>query len=77
MGGQGACFTAAKHDCSGQNECKGQGGCGSTTGANACKTKGGCHVPLMESAWTKLHDKLEAKWKAEKLEYGPAPAAKE
>ena len=30
----------------------------------------------MEGAWKKLHDKLEAKWKAEKLEYGPAPDAK-
>ena len=26
--GQGACFTAAKHDCGGDNECAGLGGCG-------------------------------------------------
>jgi hypothetical protein len=31
----------------------------------------------MESAWTKLHDKLEAEWTAKKLVYGQPPAAKE
>jgi hypothetical protein len=75
--GQGACAAAKKHDCSGQNECKGQGGCGESAGANECKEKGGCHVPLMPHIWTKLHDKLEAEWKAKKLDYGKAPAAKE
>lgn len=75
--GQGACATAKEHACSGKNECKGLGGCGETAGENACKGKGGCHVPLMEGAWQKLHDKLEAQWKEKKLEYGEAPAAKE
>ena len=75
--GQGACATAKEHQCSGKNECKGLGGCGGNEGANDCKGKGGCHVPLMEGAWQKLHDKLEAQWKEKKLEYGKAPAAKE
>jgi len=75
--GQGACATAQKHTCHAQNDCRGQGGCGETTGENACKGKGNCSVPLMEGAWTKLHDKLEAEWKAKKLDYGKAPAAKE
>jgi hypothetical protein len=75
--GQGACATAKEHTCGGKNECKGLGGCGANAGENECKGKGGCHVPLMEDAWTKLHDKLEADWKAKKLDYGKAPAAKE
>jgi hypothetical protein len=75
--GQGACATAAESSCGGKNECKGLGGCGANVGANDCKGKGGCHVPLMEGAWNKLHAKLEAEWKAKKLDYGPAPAAKE
>ncbi len=40
---------AAKHDCSGKNECKGQGGCktgdAGCKGKNSCKGKGGCAVP--------------------------------
>ena len=40
---------AAKHDCSGKNECKGQGGCktgdNGCKGKNSCKGKGGCAVP--------------------------------
>jgi hypothetical protein len=75
--GQGACATAKEHSCGGKNECKLLGGCGESAGANECKGKGGCHVPLMDAAWTKLHDKLEAEWKAKKLDYGKAPAAKE
>ncbi len=75
--GQGACATAKEHTCSGKNDCKLRGGCGETAGENDCKGQGGCHVPLMEAAWTKLHDKLEAEWKAKKLDYGKAPAAKE
>ena len=75
--GQGACATAKEHTCGGKNECKALGGCGANAGENECKGKGGCHVPLMDDAWTKLHDKLEAEWKAKKLDYGKAPAAKE
>jgi hypothetical protein len=45
-GGEAAA-TIAKHDCKGQNECKGQGGCaveGKNTckGQNECKGHGGC-----------------------------------
>jgi hypothetical protein len=47
---KGGCATVAKHACKGQNECKGQGGCGSgdngCAGKNSCKGKGGCSVPL-------------------------------
>jgi hypothetical protein len=75
--GQGACATAKEHTCGGKNECKALGGCGESAGANECKGKGGCHVPLMDDAWAKLHDKLEAEWKTKKLDYGKAPAAKE
>ena len=75
--GQGACATAKEHTCGGKNDCKLRGGCGESAGENECTGKGGCHVPLMEAAWTKLHDKLEAEWKAKKLDYGKAPAAKE
>lgn len=75
--GQGVCATAKEHACGGKNDCKLLGGCGGSAGENECKEKGGCKVPLMEGAWTKLHDKLEAKWKAAKLDHGPAPAAKE
>jgi hypothetical protein len=36
----------AKHECSGKNSCKGQGGCSSgdmgCKGKNSCKAKGGC-----------------------------------
>jgi hypothetical protein len=36
----------AKHSCKGKNDCKGQGGCGSSDngckGKNSCKGKGGC-----------------------------------
>jgi len=32
----------AKHCCSGQNSCKGQGGCGANKGKNDCKGQGGC-----------------------------------
>jgi hypothetical protein len=38
----------AKHACKGQNDCKGQGGCGtdkhSCKGQNACKGQGGCKM---------------------------------
>jgi len=40
----------AKHDCKGQNSCKGNGGCKSgdngCAGKNSCKGKGGCAVPV-------------------------------
>jgi hypothetical protein len=37
-----------KHDCKGQNSCKGKGGCNTgdmgCKGKNSCKGKGGCKV---------------------------------
>jgi len=40
---------ADKHDCKGQNSCKGNGGCktgdNGCAGKNSCKGKGGCAVP--------------------------------
>lgn len=71
--GQGICATVMEHTCGGQNDCKGLGGCGETAGANECKEKGGCHVPLMESAWTKVRARKDAEWKEKKLEAGAAP----
>jgi hypothetical protein len=39
---------ASKHDCKGQNSCKGTGGCKSgdngCKGQNSCKGKGGCNT---------------------------------
>jgi hypothetical protein len=41
-----AATAPAKHDCKGQNACKGQGGCSTGNngckGKNSCKGKGGC-----------------------------------
>jgi hypothetical protein len=42
--------TTDKHDCKGQNSCKGKGGCktgdNGCKGKNSCKSKGGCEVKL-------------------------------
>jgi hypothetical protein len=63
-----------EHACAGENECKGQGGCGSNPGMNACKGQGGCHIPLMEDAWTKARSTLETAMKKQGKEIGAAPA---
>lgn len=74
--GQGGCATAAMHhECKGHNACKGQGGCGEMADQNACKGEGGCAVPMKdETAWKMAREKFETKMKAEKKEFGPAPA---
>ncbi len=72
--GMGICATAAAHDCHTHNECKGQGGCGSTPGQNACKGKGECAVPLGEAAWKQAREAFEAAMKAAGKEFGEAPA---
>jgi len=73
--GQGTCATIAAHECAGNNECKGQGGCGDKPGENACKGMGGCAVPLKEHAWGKARANFEAAMTAAGKEAGPAPAA--
>ena len=72
--GTGACATIAAHKCAGNNECKGQGGCGAKPGKNACKGMGSCAVPLKEHAWGKTRANFEAAMKAAGKEAGPAPA---
>lgn len=73
--GQGTCATEAwHHECAGQNDCKGQGGCGENPLANECKTHGACAVPLMDAAWEKARENMEAKWEEAEKEFGPAPA---
>lgn len=72
--GQGACATAKHITCGGENDCKGQGGCGATPGENDCKGQGHCHVPLMDSAWKKARARFEARMKKDKKEFGPPPA---
>jgi len=69
--GKGACATIAAHKCAGNNECKGQGGCGAKPGENACKGMGSCAVPLKEHAWSKAPANFEAAGK----EAEPAPVA--
>jgi hypothetical protein len=51
--------TPKVHDCAGQNDCKGIGGCKSETHdckfKNACKGKGGCEISQKDiKAWEKL-----------------------
>jgi hypothetical protein len=53
LAGSHAARTLAAHDCSGKNDCKGQGGCGSSDngckGKNSCKGKGGCNTSMPAS----------------------------
>jgi hypothetical protein len=73
--GQGNCYTV-KHECSGQNDCKNQGGCGGTNGFNDCKGKGGCgHFPISEKTWKKARERFEARMNDAAKKVGPAPAA--
>ena len=72
--GQGTCANVVAHECGGHNDCKNLGGCGADAGRNACKGKGGCSVPLMDSAWKSIRDRLESQWKAKPAEFGVAPA---
>ena len=74
--GQAHCATAVAHDCQGQNECRGQGGCGEHPGENECKGKGSCEVPLTDKTWPKARMKFEEVMKAAGKKFGPAPAKK-
>ena len=73
--GLGACASVAEHTCSGANESKGQGGCGTNPGMNSCKGKGGCSVPLMEDAWKLARAEFEKSMKKAGKTVGAAPAA--
>lgn len=72
--GLGTCASVADQKCATQNECKGQGGCGSDPGMNACKGQGSCHVPLMDSAWDTARKAFESAMKKQGKTFGPAPA---
>ena len=74
--GQAHCATVAAHDCNGQNECRGQGGCGEHPGENECKGKGACEVPLTDKTWPKARKKFEEVMTAAGRKFGPAPAKK-
>jgi hypothetical protein len=71
--GQGTCASIADAACAGNNECKGQGGCGETAGMNSCKGEGGCHIPLMDGAWKKARAAFEAAMKKSGKTVGAAP----
>lgn len=74
--GQGTCASIADSMCGGHNDCKGQGGCGTSPGMNDCKGKGGCHIPLMDSAWTTARAAFETAMAKNDKKFGPAPAKK-
>ena len=74
--GQGNCFTAPEHTCTGDNACAGLGGCGKTPGENKCKGMGECAVPLSDKAWTKARKRFEAAAKKAKKKIGKAPPKK-
>ena len=74
--GMGQCALAAHHGGGGQNECKGQGGCGEHPGENACKGQGDCAIPLThEGSWKKARARFEALMTADKKKFGKAPPA--
>ncbi len=71
--GMGVCATAAPHTCAGQNDCKGEGGCGANPGENACKGQGKCAVPLGDAAWARARANFEKAMEDAGKEFGPAP----
>ena len=76
--GQAHCATVKFHSCQGQNDCKGQGGCGENPGENDCKGKGGCQVPLdagKKMTWQKARKRFEELMKKAGKTFGDAPAA--
>lgn len=72
--GTGVCATAKAHTCHTANECKGEGGCGSSVGRNACSGKGECAVPLGAKAWKDARAAFEEAMKSAGKEFGEAPA---
>jgi hypothetical protein len=74
--GQAHCATAAAHDCNGQNECRGQGGCGEHPGENECKGKGACEVPMTDKTWPKARKTFEEVMTKAGKTFGPAPEKK-
>jgi hypothetical protein len=71
--GQGTCATVKAHECKGENDCKGHGGCGENAGENDCKAKGGCAVPLSDKTWEKTRKRFEEVAKKAKIKVGDAP----
>ena len=74
--GQGTCATAKAHSCHAENECRGQGGCGSAPGENSCKGKGACSVPMHAGAWKKARKRFEELMTKEGKQFSPAPEKK-
>lgn len=72
--GKAACTTVSSHSCAGQNECKGQGGCGAYPGQNTCKGEGHCAVPLKEKAWKTARAQFEQLMKDAGKEVGDPPS---
>jgi hypothetical protein len=70
--------TAPKeHDCAGDNECKGVGGCKTDAHAckfkNDCKGKGGCHVTKQDiKDWEKAQKVKKSKDKTKDTNAAPA-----
>lgn len=71
--GQSTCATAPSIKCSGNNTCKGLGGCGGYPGQNTCKGKGHCDVPLTEKTWEIARKQFEQLMKDAGRKFGPAP----
>ncbi|HEX3989437.1 MAG TPA: hypothetical protein VHZ30_08385 [Verrucomicrobiae bacterium] len=68
--------TPKVHDCAGQNDCKGIGGCKSETHdckfKNACKGKGGCEISQKD---IKTWEKLQLEKEKNKAKAAQKPAA--
>jgi hypothetical protein len=65
------------HDCAGQNDCKGLGGCKSDANAckfkNSCKGKGGCELKEKDiKLWYKMQKEKAAKAAAQSSTNAPA-----
>ena len=66
------------HDCAGQNDCKGIGGCKSGDHGckfkNSCKGKGGCEIKTEDiKAWHKKQAEKQQEKQLEKTKPAPSP----
>ena len=69
----GNCAMVKAHACKGENDCRGQGGCGEHPGENNCKGMGDCAVPLSDKAWPKARKRFEELMAKEGKKVGDAP----
>lgn len=91
MPGDGYCATAKVHGCGGENNCRGQGGCGfkNDPGDNDCATLGGCGTPIPDtqvfqqdsncggSVWAIARKIFESRMDSLGVKYGAAGPANE